>query len=56
MTAASYEVKDWVENTVTGRSISQVMEAINAEAKEHSADELLSELQEKYAGNYRSIR
>jgi hypothetical protein len=45
MTAASYEVKDWVENTVTGRSISQVMEAINAEAKEHSADdvELLSE-------------
>jgi hypothetical protein len=53
MTAANYEVKDWVENTkcvptalaaVTGRPISQVMEAINA--KEHSADdvELFSEL------------
>ena len=55
MTAADYEIKDWVENTkcvptalaaITGRPISQVMEAINAEAKEHSADdvELLSEL------------
>jgi hypothetical protein len=47
MIAADYEVKDWVGNTkcvptalaaITGRPISQVMEAINAEAKEHSAE------------------
>jgi hypothetical protein len=49
MTAADYEVKNWVENTkcvptalaaITGRPISQVMEAITAEAKEHSADDV----------------
>jgi hypothetical protein len=49
MTAADYEVNDWVENTkcvrtapaaVTGRPISRVMAAINAEANEYSADDV----------------